>query len=511
MANQWYLRTQDDTFGPETRERLLEWARMGRIQPGQEVSEDGETWIPATEVPFLDMRWSIDIGDGNPRGPFNRQAAQALLASGRLPKCSRLVEVKAEPVEEVVVPETPVAEPCVSSPEPTAAPVVAETSRAEDLALIEDLRRQLATLQAGLKAAEHRAAEAEQRAVTARSEAKAALKAADIAEARMVAVQSEAEAARAETGKASESLAALQAETERLQQAREGAENVLAQREAELASLKEEKDAELAAKEKAQEQLAQTAAELKAAEAKVVEAESDLADLVSASQENEAAYEDKIQSLSEEIRRLPPTAQLAADVQTALYTLMKEEADELGAALEEEQKELELLRQWRQKRSERLLARRQEILRHIGTDAQDMTKRALKAHPEDPRTVHLRQELDALRVLQERSALESEQRIRDLTARLRERETEATRLRQQAADVTVVYRQLQETRERLKVRERELMEERQRAEAAHQQHAAAQQALMTRLSSLEKGLPGGTNQSREARGVKLAPWMGLRQ
>ena len=36
MAEQWYLRTQDDTFGPETRERLLEWARMGRIQPGQE-------------------------------------------------------------------------------------------------------------------------------------------------------------------------------------------------------------------------------------------------------------------------------------------------------------------------------------------------------------------------------------------------------------------------------------------------------------------------------------------
>ena len=79
MKNEWYLRTQDETFGPETKERLIEWARMGRIQPGQDISSDGETWRPATEIPFLDMRWSIDIGDGNPRGPFNKHAAQALL------------------------------------------------------------------------------------------------------------------------------------------------------------------------------------------------------------------------------------------------------------------------------------------------------------------------------------------------------------------------------------------------------------------------------------------------
>ena len=94
MNNQWYLRTQDETFGPESKARLLEWARMGRIQPGQEISSDGETWTPATEVPFLDMRWSIDIGDGRPRGPFNKMAAQALLSSGRLPPGSRLVEVR---------------------------------------------------------------------------------------------------------------------------------------------------------------------------------------------------------------------------------------------------------------------------------------------------------------------------------------------------------------------------------------------------------------------------------
>ena len=99
MENQWYLRTQNETFGPESRERMLEWARMGRIQPGQEISSDGVTWTPATEIPFLDMRWSIDIGDGHPRGPFNKSAAQALIASGRLPPGSRVVEVR-PPFEE---------------------------------------------------------------------------------------------------------------------------------------------------------------------------------------------------------------------------------------------------------------------------------------------------------------------------------------------------------------------------------------------------------------------------
>ena len=90
----WYLRTMDETFGPETEAQLVSWAKMGRIQPGQEISEDGEIWRRVEDVPFLDMRFSIDIGDGNPRGPFNKAAAEALLASGRLPPSATLVETR---------------------------------------------------------------------------------------------------------------------------------------------------------------------------------------------------------------------------------------------------------------------------------------------------------------------------------------------------------------------------------------------------------------------------------
>ena len=132
---EWYLRANDETFGPESRERLVEWARMGRILPGQELSADGETWYPVTEVPFLDMRWSIDPGDGNPRGPFNHQAADALLKSGRLPRTAVLVETRAPFADDVFPPVDEVPEKAAVAPEePVGEPVAAEDSGAGDVA-----------------------------------------------------------------------------------------------------------------------------------------------------------------------------------------------------------------------------------------------------------------------------------------------------------------------------------------------------------------------------------------
>lgn len=636
MGDQWWLRTQDEVFGPVSRANLLEWAQMGRIQPGQEVSTDGETWRPAPEVDFLDMRWSIDIGDGTPRGPFNKQAAQALLASGRLPKGSRLVET---------VPAFDAADEAAEAV--PAATVQSATEAAVQAATLEELRSQLETLRAGLKAAEQRADDAERKAATARGEAKTALKAADVAEARLAALQTEAakqdaardvaaadrekelevkllskdaeladalkhkdaelqealaardaahaadlrqkeeelaarcaanesacreelqrkdaetaallaarEADKAAALKAKDeerdaALAAKKAECDELLRAKDldcaaviqtketdcahrlaekdatiaARDRTLAERNADLAALDaalQEKSAALAACEAAlaardqslaakEAELAEQRAATDAATAKAETAVSDLARFTTAKEQSDAAYEDRIKSLEDDLKRLPPTAQLAADAQAAVYAIMKEEADELAATIEAENREAEALREYRRSRAERLLARRQEILRRIGTDAEDMSRRALKAHPEDPRTTHMRQELEALRLLQEKSALEAERKIRDLAAKLRERDSEVKRLTEQTADVTVIYRQMQDAREKLRLREKELVDERQRAETERQQHAAAQQALVARLSSLELSVPGGSNQSKEARKVRLAPWMALKK
>lgn len=483
MKNSWYLRTQDDTFGPETKERLIEWARMGRIQPGQEISSDGETWLPATEITFLDMRWSIDIGDGQPRGPFNKHAAQALLASGRLPKGSRLIETvpppESEPPEPPAQPEQAVeSEPAVESESAVESEPIAESEPVPDSKQDESAHSALPVSDAS--AAERDALQKEL------EEARQALA-----------------TARAEKRKAEESFATALKEAQTLT-------GTLADARKETEALKDalaEAQAKAAADVKhVQDELVQTRDQLVRTRDELSAVRSTLTNTQAEQTENE----NRIQLLSDEIKRLPASAQLAADAQAAVYTLMRDEAEELAATLEIEAKEAEAFRLARQKRMDRLLARRQEILKHIGTDADDMTRRALLAHPEDPRTVHLRQELDALRILQEKTSLESERRMKELNAQLRERETEITRLRRQAADQTALFRQLQETREKLLRREQELVQERQRAEAERQQHETAQQTLLTRLSALELGAPGATHQSREARNVRLAPWMGLK-
>ena len=80
----WQLKTPDGVFNAETDEKLVEWAEKGRIQPSYTVScDDGRTWQSVRELPFLDMKWSIDIGDGSLHGPFNRKAAEKLLGTGR--------------------------------------------------------------------------------------------------------------------------------------------------------------------------------------------------------------------------------------------------------------------------------------------------------------------------------------------------------------------------------------------------------------------------------------------
>ena len=185
----WYLRTQDETFGPETQAKLVEWARLGRIQPGQEVSEDNISWTRVEDVAFLDMRFSIDLGDGNPRGPFNRAAAEALLASGRLPRTASLVETRAPfdvetvetvenvetvekvvkvPVEKVVeVPVKKIVEKIVEVPvEKIVEKIIVDETRVKELeGLLDEERRHTADLQARLDESSRKASDAAKAAV----------------------------------------------------------------------------------------------------------------------------------------------------------------------------------------------------------------------------------------------------------------------------------------------------------------------------------------------------------
>ena len=493
MSEKWYLRTQDDTFGPETRDRLLEWAKMGRIQPGQEVSPDGETWQAVEDVPFLDMRWSIDIGDGTPRGPFNKHAAEALLRSGRLPPGSKLVEVRPEfsaeeeetPAEPVSAPEEPIPgpeeEPVPSVPEEPE-PVPEEESREPEVRIVE----KIVEVQVPVER------------IVEKEVVKEVVKEVPVE-------------------KIVEKEVLVEIPVEKIVE-KEVVREIPVERVVEKERIVEVESPELLAKAAALEAAVQAAKDegakaLAAAREEHAQAVSaERAEIQKARRELEEAKRETF-TLESEIKRLPPNAKEAADMEAAVYCLLRGEADDLERMMIAEKQEAEAAqKRWRE-RAEKLAARRIDILKKIGDDAKDMKQRALRMNPVDPRTLQIKQELDALRIVAERNAHESGMRIKELTRALNERTTEANRLAAQVDDVKRLQEQIWDLREKLQVRERELQVERQKVEEVRRNCAASQQALLARLSELESGLPGHTNQSREAQAQasRFPSWMGFKK
>jgi hypothetical protein len=457
MPDKWYLRTQDDTFGPETRERLLEWAKMGRIQPGQEISSDGENWSPAVEIPFLDMRWSIDIGDGTPRGPFNKQAAEALLRSGRLPAGSKLVETV----------------PAFEEEKSDSGEVVIESVPEDDVQTVDERENDGAKPQIEVNVIEK---------IVEVPVEKIVEKIVEIPVEKIVEKEVVKEVVReVPVERVVEKEVLVEVPVEKIVE-KEIVKEVPVEKIVEKERIVEVESAELLAK----------AAALEAAV-------------------NEAKRE--ALTLESEIRRLPSNAKEAADMEAAVYWLMRGEADDLARMLEAEKLEAEAAqKRWRE-RAEKLAARRVEILKKIGDDAKDMKNRALRLNPVDPRSLQIKQELDALRIVSERNAHESGLRIRELTRALNERTTEVRRLSAQLEDVKRLQEQIRELRETIQERDRELQAERQKTEDVRRAGAASQQALLARLSELESGMPGRSNQSREAhaQASRFPSWMGFKK
>ena len=608
--NEWYLKANDETFGPESRDRLLEWAKMGRILPGQEISLDGEKWYSVTEAPFLDMRWSIDPGDGNPRGPFNKVAAEALLKSGRLPKTATLVEVR-EPFGDGPFPpsdEPPAAEqqpaeqPAEAAPAETAdaaqAPAAQGQERAEtpaERAAIDAERAKLASEKAAFEAEKAKLEnarrklegekqrleeekgrleaaksdlEAEKQALaseldSAKSAADAGLaEARAAAEAELAAAKAEAAAELAQTkaeaeaalakakAEAAEELAKVKADAAEMEKnlgielercGRESAEaaerikaaearaadlesqlaDTVADRERQLAladtRLRDARADAAAAIEAGAKQHASDAAAIadandraEIAAKRVADAERQYADLLEQSNRREKEYQTRITHLGDELQRVPPDSAAAAAATAAIFELMQMEADDIARTLEQEKRDAENARQVWLKREDRLLARRQELLKKIGDGPTNMLKRAVGDHPEDPQTVRLRQELDKLKQIHENMLREAERREMEAKEKLKLYEAENSRLRSASSNGALVSAQIQQLKETLVQREKEIVELRQSVANAERARAVMEQTMQARINTMESAplLPNiETTQSREAKMVKLASWM----
>ena len=399
---QWYLRTQDETFGPESEAKLVEWAKLGRIQPGQEISDDNLIWRRVEEVPFLDMRFSIDIGDGNPRGPFNRAAAEALLSSGRLPPTASLVEVRgpfSEPEQEAKVEsESRIESEVAVQPVPVPVPEVKIVEKIVEKVVEVPIEKVVVK-------------EVEKIVVD---------------EKRIVELTMQLDDERARSAKLAEQVVALE----------------------------------------------------------------------------------------DELKRLPQAASEVADIQTAVFKIMQEESEKLAEVIEAEKQEFEVVKRRYQEQSDRHIERRRELMKKLGANMSDMTRKALLERPEDPRTTQLRREYEEFQRKVEKDRLDNEAKLKRLNDELADRKAAETRMGESMRDLTQLQTENQQLREQLHRVESDLMSERQKGEEIRRREAASNQVLMARLASLESpsiGTAGSlaTNQSREAKLVKLPSWMKL--
>ena len=448
----WYLRTMDETFGPETEEKLVSWARMGRIQPGQEVSDDGEIWQRVEDVPFLDMRFSIDIGDGNPRGPFNRAAAEALLASGRLPPTATMVETRApfdEPDDDTTQEERADAE---TSPQDSPKPEVRVVEKIVEVPVEKIVEKRVEVPVEKIVEKEVRVEVPVEKVVEKRVEVpveKIVEKRVEVPVEKIVEKEVRVEVP-------------VEVPVEKIVE-------------------------------------------------KVVVDETRVKELEGKSEK----LTEQVVALEDELKRLPSAASEVADIQAAVFKIMQDELSDIMAAIELEKSEFEEIRKRHADRLDRLEERRREILKRGGANIGEMTRKALMERPEDPRTTRLRKDLEELQRVHEKAMLDSEAKVRRLNEQLRTREAEEARAQERMKDVTQLRAEVQQLNEKLQRTEKDLMAERQKCEELRQREAANQQALMARLAVLESPSIGtaqtmSTNQSREAKMVKLPSWMRLK-
>lgn len=474
----WYLRTQDEIFGPESRDKLIEWARMGRIQPGQEISEDNEIWKRVENVPFLDMRFSIDLGDGNPRGPFNKAAAEALLSSGRLPASASIVETRAPfDVEPDALPDN----------ELILEVNAADAVRSENVEVVEKVIEKIVEVEKVVEVPVE----------------KIVLKEVPVEKIVEKIVEKEVPV---EVEKIIEKRVEVPVEVEKIVEKIVEKVVVDETRVKELEALVEEERRHTASLQARMDEAAKSNAEREAAMQEKLMASAKEASA------REAKLREQVLALENELRRLPESAGEIANIQAAVYSLMTGEVEEIGKLIEIEKAEAEEFRRRHEERTDNLLQRRRELLKRAGANIQEMTRKALVNRPEDPRTTQLRKEVDELRRLDARKSLDAEMKIRDLSDKLRLREAELARKNESQKDITQLQAQVQELRERLQLREKELLTERQRSDMLRQQQAVYQQTLSTRVRELESPSIGttqslSTNQSREAKLVKLPKWM----
>ena len=546
-SNQWFLRIANGTvFGPVSTKGLIVWAEQGRIVPGNEVSNDRETWIPAETVTELEMNWYVNAGSKT-EGPFNRTAAESFLKSGKAPSGAKLINAKevdpavlvlhdtAETLEtNPAEPKAPAAgrhatvkpsepgnetdarhgaEPD-AAPEKQREPLSRQAAKAH--AAVEDernyLRRQVQELQQSCDALRKDLAGAQSENETLRAnDTRNGRQVADLAsqvgqletECRKLAderekLQRQLGVAMSEATDATNEAAngELRHRVEQLEAVNEGLRAQLAQADQALAA-EHAALAELLASSNTRDLSSRQ--RIEAIEQHQTELEHQLQELGTASEREAklsaevAAARTRIAELQGRLARTPEaSAARAPEAEAWLRQFATDELTTLDKALHEERQSFNGFRELSAARQEAIQTRIQAIQRLLSGDYPDGRRATTPSQRiSGLDQSRLQSEVDSMRESQQKETRQFEERQNELLRRIRVLETEEARLRslQEATDMEGGRKfELMETVRR---REQELAQERRNHDQDREQFDSARQALQRRIEELERaaGIP----------------------
>jgi DNA repair exonuclease SbcCD ATPase subunit len=492
LEKRWFLRTGSEAvFGPVDGCGLLLWAEQARVLPGHEVSNDRNRWFSAVTVEFLDMRWFIDDGDGELKGPLNRKAAEMLIKGGKFTERARIIpaaEAEKSGDYDVRNIDTSRIEDHNEESAPLRKKVVVESS--------EDTAVTLKSVPAALANDLNRIATGDTQLQSKKEEKLCGRDAAVIDE-----LKRENESLR-------HSHALAEKKAMELNEKLRNLNNRITQTENEL----NDKNRTLAESDKKLKEAVQLR---ESALQRARESERSFARLLSDANKRDIEYREKIEALKKNIAITPDQTDRFYRDRSAVYQILKRELDSVYKTIESERQYLESLKKLETERISELEKHRQQLQNHLGGSPAEMTSRVSREQSSDPNSVRLRSELDNLRLAHQRATQQFDERERELTHKLQVMQSDSAKLMDQLLEKERDSQELQAVSEKLIAAQHELSELRKGYEAERRQFIANNNALAARVVELENGgLRGARSdeaQSVEAHGVKLASWMSFKK
>lgn len=507
----WFLRISSGVvFGPVPTKALRLWAEQGRIQPGNEISVDKKNWVPAQSLDELDIAWYLEDSQGNLTGPFNKRAAEKLIADGRVGEGTSIIFKDDADLAHLV-------RPALENRRRTAsASSDPELDFGEDNSMSNADENALRTECEGLRLRVE---------VLEKSQKQL-----------LAAAEKECKSHERQLAAEHETIAKLQAELEEARLAETASANALHEAEGRINAAAKEVKAASSAKlteandklAEAESRIAELKAELATVQKKLSDVQTDYTELLAFSNERDSEALSRIETLEEQsARREKTSAELerrCAELDKACKNLTSRVTDgkdqtsvidpvasDRFVAMQIEY--LTSLLNDGQKRQKNLQDRINDLVNIRSGELADAVERQAKQRTDRLEIRRSKDEIENLKLENTRLLEQSQNKEKELSNRIRMLEIDLNQTKSNAQEADVLRQQIRQLTDEINDRDQIIVRERKLHSENQQQLEQAQQALLERLETFEKN-KNSAESSKEESSAKptfhATPWMQFR-